>query len=443
MRGESLATNNSEWLPNNQQLVQISPDFLQREPTLNSPTSPSDSIPVLTVSALTFVLKEVVEASFPHVWVSGEISNFTRAGSGHCYFTLKDDSAQLKAVLWKGTAQRLRFNLKDGLQVIASGPIEVYEARGVYQIVVEQLQPKGIGPLELAFRQLQQKLATEGLFAPERKRPLPRFPRRIALITSPTGAAVQDMIQVITRRWPKANIVIVPVVVQGPAAVPQIAAALRQVHTIPEVDVCICGRGGGSLEDLWAFNEEAVARAIAACRIPVISAVGHEIDVTIADLVADKRALTPSEAGELVVPLESEIRAELIQLRRRLSSSLRQQAQRARLRLESIANRRCFARPLDRIRDLSLKLDEFDSRLRRGMKQSLESSRQQLGSIAASLNALSPLAVLDRGYSLTKRLPDGDLIRDAAQLREGDRLSTLLARGSVISEVKSVEIDDE
>lgn len=405
-------------------------------------TAPPDTIPVLTVSALSFVLKEVVETAFPHVWVSGEISNFTRAGSGHCYFTLKDDAAQLKAVMWKSTAQRIRFDLKDGLQVVTAGPVQVYEARGVYQIVVEQLQPKGIGPLELAFRQLQQKLAAEGLFDPGRKRPLPRFPRRIALITSPTGAAVQDMTQVITRRWPRANIVIVPVAVQGPQAAPQIAAALRRVHTIPEVDVCICGRGGGSLEDLWAFNEEVVARAIFACRIPVISAVGHEIDVTIADLVADKRALTPSEAGELVVPLESEVRAELLQLRTRLVSSLRQQAVRARLKLESISNRRCFARPFDRVRELSQKLDDLETRLRRGMKQSVESARGRLGMLAASLNALSPLAVLERGYSLTKRLPDGTLIRDAAQLRAGDRLSTLLANGSVLSEVKSVELDE-
>ncbi len=414
------------------------------EPCLvNSPAANTETVPVLTVSALTFVLKEVVETSFPHVWVSGEISNFTRAGSGHCYFTLKDDSAQLKAVMWRGTAQRLRFDLKDGLQVIAAGRIEVYEARGVYQIVVDQLQPKGIGPLELAFRQLQQKLAQEGLFDPARKRPVPRFPRRIALITSPTGAAVQDMTQVITRRWPKANIVVVPVAVQGPQAAPQIAAALRKVHLIPEVDVCICGRGGGSLEDLWAFNEEIVARAIHACKIPVISAVGHEIDVTIADLVADKRALTPSEAGELVVPLESEVRAELKQLRQRLNSSLKRQAQQARLKLDAVANRRCFSRPLDRVRDLSLRLDELDARMKRGVKQSIVTSRQKLETLAASLSALSPLAVLERGYSLTKTLVGGDLVRNAGQLRQGDRISTLLAQGSVVSEVVSVESDDD
>jgi exodeoxyribonuclease VII large subunit len=407
------------------------------------PPAVTETVPVLTVSALTFLLKEIVETALPHVWVSGEISNFIRAGSGHCYFTLKDDAAQLKAVMWRSTSQRIRFELHDGLEILAAGPIQVYEARGVYQIVVEQLQPKGIGPLELAFRQLQQKLAAEGLFAPERKRPLPRFPRRIALVTSPTGAAVRDMLQVITRRWPRANIIVVPVAVQGSEAAPQISAALRRVHLIPDVDICICGRGGGSLEDLWAFNDEIVARAIYHCRVPVISAVGHEIDVTIADLVADKRALTPSEAAELVVPLESDVRAELEKLRQRLVSALKQQAQRARLRLDAIANRRCFARPIDHLHELARRLDELESRLKRGMQRTVEASQQRLASHSASLNALSPLAVLERGYSLTKRVADGELIRDAAQLREGDQLSTLFARGSVISEVRSVESDDD
>jgi exodeoxyribonuclease VII large subunit len=329
------------------------------------------------------------------------------------------------------------------MEVIACGPVQLYEARGQYQLVVEQLQPKGIGPLELAFRQLQQKLAAEGLFAPERKRPLPRFPRRIALITSPAGAAVRDMIQVMIRRWPRANIVVVPVAVQGDQAAGQIASALRRVHTIPDVDVVICGRGGGSLEDLWAFNEEIVARAIHACRVPVVSAVGHEVDVTIADLVADRRALTPSEAAELVLPLESDVRIELVQIRQRLVASLRQQAQRARLRLDAIANRRCFARPLDRIQQLSRTLDDLEKRLKRGIRQTVDSSRQRLQTLTASLNALSPLAVLERGYSLTKRTTDGALVRNATELKPGDQISTLFAQGSVVSEVRSVQADDE
>lgn len=409
----------------------------------NMPPRPPETIPVLTVSALTFALKEVVEVTFPHIWVCGEISNFIRAGSGHIYFTLKDEAAQLKAVMWRSAAQRMRFELRDGMEVIVAGGIQVYEARGQHQIVVEQLQPKGIGPLELAFRQLQQKLAEEGLFDVERKRPLPRFPRRIALITSPSGAAVRDMIQVMTRRWPKARIIVIPVAVQGDQAAGQIAAALRNVHTIPEVDVVICGRGGGSLEDLWAFNEEVVARAIHACKIPVVSAVGHEVDVTIADLVADRRALTPSEAAELVVPLESDVQLELDLVRQRLVNSLRQQTQRARLRLDSVASRRCFSRPLERIQEQSHRLDDLEGRLKRGMKQSIETAKQQLQSFASSLNALSPLAVLERGYSLTKRVSDGVLVRDASTIAVGDQISTLLAHGSVISEVRAIETDDE
>lgn len=402
-----------------------------------------DELPVLSVGDLTMLLKGVVEAHFPSVWVSGEISNFMRAGSGHLYFTLKDDEAQLKAVMWRSAAQRLKFQLHDGLEVLASGPIEVYASRGQYQIVVDRMQPQGLGALELALRQLQQKLAAEGLFDEARKRPLPTFPRRIALVTSPTGAAVHDMLQVITRRWPAAQVVILPVAVQGDGAAQQIAAALRKVHLLPGVDVVITGRGGGSVEDLWAFNEEVVARAIFDCPIPVVSAVGHEIDVSIADLVADRRALTPSEAGELVVPLLSEVQQTLDHVRRRMTTALQQRAQRARLTLDNLRQRRCFAKPLQRVHDLAARLDELEGRLQRGLRGRVESSRQQLATLAASLDALSPLGVLKRGYSLTKRLSDGQLVRDAGQLSPGDAISTLLASGSVVSRVERVELDEE
>lgn len=402
-----------------------------------------DELPVLSVGDLTMLLKGVVEAHFPSVWVSGEISNFMRAGSGHLYFTLKDDEAQLKAVMWRSAAQRLKFQLHDGLEVLASGPIEVYASRGQYQIVVDRMQPQGLGALELALRQLQQKLAAEGLFDEARKRPLPTFPRRIALVTSPTGAAVHDMLQVITRRWPAAQVVILPVAVQGDGAAQQIAAALRKVHMLPGVDVVITGRGGGSVEDLWAFNEEVVARAIFDCPIPVVSAVGHEIDVSIADLVADRRALTPSEAGELVVPLLSEVQQTLDHVRRRMTTALQQRAQRARLTLDNLRQRRCFAKPLQRVHDLAARLDELEGRLQRGLRGRVESSRQQLATLAASLDALSPLGVLKRGYSLTKRLSDGQLVRDAGQLSPGDAISTLLASGSVVSRVERVELDEE
>ncbi|HEY0980952.1 exodeoxyribonuclease VII large subunit [Schlesneria sp.] len=397
----------------------------------------------LTVSQLTSRLKGVMESTFPLVWVSGEISNCKQASSGHVYFTLKDEGAQLSAIMWRGAASRLRFQLRDGLKVLAAGPIQLYETRGQYQLIAEQLEPQGVGALELAFRQLQRKLDAEGLFDPERKRQWPLIPRRIALITSPTGAAVKDMLQVITRRWPRANVVIVPVPVQGADAAPQIAEALRRVHLIPDVEIVICGRGGGSLEDLWAFNEEVVARAIYDCQIPVISAVGHEIDVTIADLVADKRALTPSEAAELVVPLESDVKELLERVRHRLTTALQYQAQRARFQVEKLQDHRSLSRPYDRIRELQSEVDDLDERLRRSMRGRIDVARQELSKIAASLTALSPLAVLERGYSLTKRLADGNLIRDLSTLSPGDRISTLFSGGSVVSEVIQVECDED
>ena len=394
--------------------------------------------PVISVSQLSDILQGVLETAFPCVWVSGEISNCTRAASGHYYLTLKDETAQIRAVIWRGTAQRLKFQVQDGLQVVAVGPIELYAARGTYQLTIEQLIPQGLGPLELAFRQLHDKLAAEGLFDPERKRPLPRFPRTIALITSPTSAAVRDMLQVITRRWQQSNIVIVPVPVQGEGAGELIAAALRKVHLIPEVDIVITGRGGGSLEDLWAFNEEVVVRAIFDCLIPVISAVGHEIDVSISDLVADRRALTPSEAAELVVPHRDEIRAELDGLRARLTQALQSKAARARWQLESLASRRAFTHPRERLHDQTRRLDEFAERAVRAWRQRVASARQQVQSLAAHMDALSPLQVLERGFTLTFRAGQRIPLKQAAELRTGDLIDTFLQQGQVTSEVISV-----
>lgn len=395
-------------------------------------------IPALTVSELTSQLKDLVEANFPAAAVVGEISNLTHASSGHVYFTLKDDASQLRAVMWRSTAVRVRFELHDGLEVIAVGPVQIYPARGTYQLMVEQLVPVGLGALELAFRQLQEKLAREGLFAPERKRPIPRFPRRIALVTSPTSAAVRDLLQVITRRWPAAEVVIVPVPVQGEGAAERIAGALRTVHCIPGVEVVITGRGGGSLEDLWAFNEEIVARAVYDCRIPVICAVGHEIDVSIADLVADRRALTPSEAGELAVPLLDEVLGELRYLRDRLAGSLRERAHRARLQLGAFASRRVFVRPRDAIRDRVQRLDDLELRLCRAMRERVRHDRRLLESAACSLDALSPLKVLKRGYSITQRTNTGEVIRSATQLSPGETIATLLTDARITSRVESV-----
>jgi exodeoxyribonuclease VII large subunit len=393
----------------------------------------------LTVSELTWQVKDLVEGALPFVLVQGELSNFVRASSGHLYLTLKDEGAQLRAVMWRGSAAKLRFEPEDGLQVLAAGAMEVYAARGSYQLVIEELLPVGIGPLELAFRQLHDRLAAEGLFAPERKRPLPRFPRRIALVTSPTGAAVRDILQVLTRRWPACDVVVVPVPVQGVDAAPKIAAALRTVHLIPGVEVVIAGRGGGSLEDLWAFNEEVVARAIHACKVPVVSAVGHEIDVTIADLVADRRALTPSEAAEIVAPNAEEVRLALDRVAERLAGSLHGRAARLRMTLDALAARRPFTKPLEAVRDRQRRLDELDAALRRSVARAVGDARAKLAAVTAGLDALNPLAVLARGYSITYREGDVASLTDVAALAPGDRLHTRLSRGEVVSEVRSVE----
>jgi len=404
---------------------------------------PALPIPVetesLTVSELTARIKALLESHYARVTVLGEISNCRPASSGHVYLTLKDDGAQIPAVIWRSRAGRIRFDLHNGLEVVATGAVEVYAPHGKYQLIIDSVVPQGIGSLELAFRQLQEKLAAEGLFAPERKRPLPRFPRRIALVTSPTGAAVRDMLQVITRRWKGADIVIVPVPVQGDAAARQIAAALQLAPEIPDVDVVVTGRGGGSLEDLWAFNEEIVARAIFACPIPVVSAVGHESDVSIADLVADRRALTPSEAGELVVPDRVEVRAHLDRLRHRLISALRQRAKDARARLDWFAERRIFTRPLQAVHDRTERVDELSDRMQRAMSLLLERRKQKLAAVAGSLDALSPFKVLQRGYSVTTHT-DGRAIRSVQGIVAGDEIGTLLPDGSLTSRVETVNL---
>lgn len=408
---------------------------------------------VKSVSELTHEVKELIEGNLRTQWVGGEVSNCRPARSGHVYFTLKDDEAQISAVVWRTTAARLGFDLKDGMEIVAVGRVEVYAARGSYQLIIQKAFPQGMGSLELALRQLKEKLEAAGLFDPARKRRIPPIPKRIALVTSPTSAAVKDMIQVITRRWPNADIVVVPVAVQGANAAPEIAAALSIVHLIPGVDVVITGRGGGSLEDLWPFNEEIVARAIASCQVPVISAVGHEIDVTIADLVADRRALTPSEAGELVVPHRAELIAGLDELRERLQNSLTQRAVNARLQLDSLASRRVFMNPLQRVRQLGEGLDDLSDRLSAVARRRVERSRQEVAQLSATLNSLSPLGVLARGYSVTygcsiddqsddkaeensPGVTRGSLIRNAEDVSVGDALLTYLKQGQVISRVE-------
>lgn len=393
--------------------------------------------PVLTVSELTALIKDCLEGNFPSVAVLGEISNCVHAGSGHVYLTLKDDAAQLRGVIWRMRASRIRFDLRDGLQVVAIGRLDLYPARGTYQLVIEELLPHGVGPLELAFRQLHERLAREGLFAPERKRPLPRFPKRIALVTSPQGAAVRDMLQVITRRWPVARVVIVPVPVQGDGAAELIAAGIAQLPALADVDVAIVGRGGGSLEDLWSFNEEIVARAIAASPVPIISAVGHEIDVTIADLVADRRALTPSEAGEIVVPDHAELLAGLRQLGERLQSAVRGRAALLRSHLNQLAVRRVLTQPAEQLHHRMQRVDDLERRLTAGIRRRLETAQSQWRTMGASLSALSPLRVLERGYSLTTRAETGAVVRRTSDVRPGDVIATRVADGTVRSRVEA------
>ena len=395
---------------------------------------------VLSVSQFTAQLKGVVEHEFPSVWVAGEMSNFSRPQSGHCYFSLKDDAAQLRAVIWRGAASRLQFDLHDGLEVVCRGRLDVYPPRGSYQLVVDQLQPQGIGPLELAFRKLREKLDKEGLFAATRKQRLPSFPRRIGVVTSPTGAAIRDFLEVMRQRWRGVTVLIFPARVQGDGAATEITEAIRRANRlVPSLDVLVLCRGGGSLEDLWAFNEEKVVRAIAASRLPTVSAVGHEIDVTLADLVADVRALTPSDAALQVVPSARDVKELVGGLQARLYNGLSMQASALRSRLDAIASRPTFARPLDQIHQRSRQLDEQAARLQGGVKIALREQQSCLSALSGKLDSLSPLAVLGRGYSLTQDLTSGELLTAARQVHAGQKIVTRFAEGAAVSTIEEVQ----
>lgn len=406
----------------------------------SKPTMPPVSTPpILTVSQLTEGIKDAVESIFPAVWVSGEISNFTRATSGHLYFTLKDEGAQLKACMWRASAARLRFQPHDGLEVVCQGAIEVYPPRGQYQFILQQMEPKGEGALQLALRQLRERLAKEGLFSQERKRPLPPFPKRIAFVTSPTGAAVRDFLEVARRRWAGASVLVIPAKVQGNGAAAEIVAGIQAAARLrPAPEVLVVGRGGGSLEDLWSFNEEAVVRAIYASPIPVVSAVGHEIDVTLADLVADVRALTPSEAAERVIPSSEELTGRIGRLTRHLASGVRNRIARAKVKLQSLADSRPLRRPFDLVHDLARMLDELDARGRRAVLGRLRSGHESLARLAGSLDSLSPLGVLSRGYSITQRAGDRAVIRSIHEVAPGETILTRIQNGEVISRIEEV-----
>ncbi len=393
---------------------------------------------IYTVTELTREIKSLLENQFPSLWVTGEISNFRTHSSGHYYFTLKDEGSQIGAVMFRGVNRNLKFALEDGMAVLANGHIDVYAVRGNYQIIVEYIEPKGLGALQLAFDQLRRKLAEEGLFEEARKRALPFCPQTVGIITSPTGAAIQDMIKILHRRNPHVNILLFPVNVQGENAAPEIARAIELMNRHDEADVLIVGRGGGSLEDLWAFNTEIVARAIYQSEIPVISAVGHETDVTISDFVADLRAPTPSAAAELVVPVIKEILDGIQDQQRHLRKAL----------LKIIGEKKSslnfwishLKHPKRRLEELSLHLDDLNTRLRHAMQFYLEERRTKVAHLAEKLQVLSPLSILSRGYAIVRKLSktgeEGTVLKDIKDARTGELVSIRLLKGTLKAEVK-------
>ena len=376
---------------------------------------------VLTVSQINGYLKSLLDGdpNLNPVFISGEISNFTdHYRSGHLYFSLKDEKSVLKAVMFASNARRLRFRPSDGMKVLCRGRISLYEASGQYQLYVEDMQPDGLGALNLAYEQLKARLEKEGLFSSARKRPISRYPRRIGVITSPTGAAVRDICQILGRRWPMAEIVFCPVLVQGEGAAPQLVDALARMNRIESVDTIIIGRGGGSLEDLWAFNEESVARAVAASKIPVISAVGHETGFTICDFVADLRAPTPSAAAELAVPDQMEEKMLVESARYTLKTDMESLLARYRMELDSLTARRCLREPLEPVVRKKDELSHLTRRLAAGVSLSVSREKEELSRLTGTLDGLSPLKVLSRGYALAQT-EAGKTIRSVSQIQQG------------------------
>jgi len=397
---------------------------------------------VWTVSQLTARIKQTLETTFGDVCVMGELSELTRAASGHVYLTLKDEGAVLRCIVWRHVAARVRFELQEGLEVVARGRLDVYPPRGTYQLIISELQPRGLGALQLAFRQLLERLQKEGLFAPEHKVPLPAFPRRIGIITSPTGAAIRDMVRVITRRWPLAEVYLLPRRVQGDGAAEEIAGGIYLLNARrPDLDVIIVGRGGGSLEDLWAFNEEIVARAIFASEIPIISAVGHEIDFCVSDFVADLRAATPTEAAEKVVPDRREVERHIAHLRGRLARSLQGIVAYARQQLAALGRSPVLRRPESVLQERAQMVDELFGRMQVAVRHGLQMVRERFLAVAAKLEALSPLRVLERGYTVTMG-PDGAVLRSPEGLVRGDVIVTKMLRGEVRSSVLDARATD-
>ncbi|MFQ5881325.1 MAG: exodeoxyribonuclease VII large subunit [Candidatus Methylomirabilales bacterium] len=391
---------------------------------------------IYSISELTSELKILIEDTFTGVWVAGEISNFKHHASGHMYFTLKDDRGQLRAVMFRGSNRSLQFRPEDGLSVIVFGNVTIYEPRGEYQVYVEYMEPKGLGALQLAFEQLKTRLEAEGLFDPARKRPTPLLPGKIGIVTSPSGAAIRDILQIIHRRFANVEILIYPVRVQGEGAAVEIVEGIEVLNKRGDLDVIIVARGGGSIEDLWAFNEEMVARTIHASRTPVISAVGHETDFTIADFVADLRAPTPSAAAELVISRKAELAQRVDDLVNRLATHMRYWVEKSRQRLQSVERHIRFLNPLERVRRGQERLKDVALVLQSSMSHHLALCQGQFKTLAGKLDSLSPLAILARGYSICRQLPDLSILKSAASVVEGGRVEVTLAQGGLICRVE-------
>lgn len=393
---------------------------------------------IYTVSELTREIKLTLESGFPAIWVEGEISNYKLHSSGHRYFSLKDSESQLRCVLWRWQSGRLPVELKDGLHVIACGNLTVFERAGQYQLVVATIQPVGVGRLEIEFQELKRKLFEEGLFSEEFKKPLPKYPERIGVVTSPTGAAIRDIINILQRRFPPVEIILRPTLVQGEGAAEDIVSAIEEFNECGEVDLIIVGRGGGSIEDLWAFNEEKVARAIFSSEIPIVSAVGHEIDFTISDFASDLRAPTPSAAAELAVPDRTELMRNIVDLHASMANLMQGQLAEVGQRLDYLRESYGFRRFLEMLDSRQEQLKNLQESLATSFEGVVGDKRNRLRLSAEKLTALSPKGVLERGYSICFKLPEREVVKDVSQLSPKDRLEILLHRGGALASVEEL-----
>ena len=388
---------------------------------------------IYSVSEITRDIRGLLEGAFTKVWVEGEISNLTMHSSGHCYFSIKDENSVLTCVMFKNSAYKLKFKIEDGMSIVCFGRVSVYDKRGQYQLYVEVIEPKGVGSLQLAFTQLKEKLLKEGLFDDSNKKPIPYLPEKIGIVTSKTGAAIKDMIHVIERRFPEMHIILYPAKVQGDGAAEEVSEGIRAFNLLGDVDVIIIGRGGGSIEDLWAFNEEVTARAIYESKIPVISAVGHEVDYTISDFVADLRAPTPSAAAELVVPRKEDILDSVNSFKQKLKTALRSSIDMARKHLDGIMKHHALKTPQVLMQQHQQKVDEYTKALKHSLSYFVNIKKHSLDGARGKLDALSPVSILERGYSITMTYPENNIIKDASKVKSKTRIKTRLGSGEIIS----------